>query len=80
MAKCKCPKLTPRYKREWLNFAISHQNWTLDDWKRVIWSDETKINLMGSDGRSWAWKKKEEGLSDRLVVRTRKFERRNLMI
>ena len=80
MMKHKCPKLTSRHRREQLDFAISYQNWTLDDWKRVIWSDKTKINLMGSDGRSWAWKKKGEGLSDRLVIKTQKFDGGDLMM
>jgi DDE superfamily endonuclease len=25
-------------------------SWTVGDWKRVIWTDETKINIWGSDG------------------------------
>ena len=50
-----------------MDFAIAHQDWTVEDWKRIVWSDETKINRLGSDGRKWVWKKKEEGLSDRLV-------------
>ena len=45
----------------------------MDDWKRVIWSDETKINCLGSDGHKWAWKKVGEGLSNRLVEGTVKF-------
>ena len=45
----------------------------MDDWKRVIWSDETKINYLGSDGHKWAWKKAGEGLSNRLVEGTVKF-------
>ena len=59
--------LSKCYRRERLDFALSHQDWTVDDWKCVIWSDETKINHIGSDGRKWAWKKAGEGLSDRLV-------------
>jgi len=27
-----------------------------------IWSDETKINRFGSDGREWVWKQAGEGL------------------
>ena len=54
-----------------MDFAIRYKDWTLDDWKRVVWSDETKINCLGSDGRKdgrkWAWKGAGEGLSDRLV-------------
>jgi hypothetical protein len=45
-----------------------------------VWSDETKINCLGSDGRNWAWKRAGEGLSDRLVQGTQKFGGGSLMI
>jgi transposase len=35
-----------------------HQHWTVEDWKTVIFSDETKINRWGSDGRQITWKYK----------------------
>ena len=50
-----------------MDFALAHKHWTLADWKRVIWSDKTKINCLGSDGKKWLWKRAGEGLSDRLV-------------
>ena len=52
----------------------------MEDWKRVVWSDETKINHLGSDGRKWVWKKPGEGHSDRLVQGTQKFGSRSLMV
>ena len=39
----------------------------------MVWSDETKIDHLGSDGMKWAWKRNGEGLSDRLVEGTWKF-------
>ena len=51
----------------------AHKDWTVEDWERVIWSDETKINCLGSDGCKWVWKRPGEGLSDRLVKGTVKF-------
>ena len=27
-----------------------HKEWTKEDWARVIWSDESKISIFGSDG------------------------------
>ena len=48
--------------------------------KKVSWSDETKINCLGSDGRKWVWKKDGEGLSDRLVEGTKKFGGGSLMM
>jgi hypothetical protein len=50
------------------------------DWSKVIWSDETKINRLGSDGRFWGWARKGEQLSDRLVVETVKFGGGSVMI
>ncbi|OBZ72327.1 Transposable element Tcb2 transposase [Grifola frondosa] len=60
--------------------GLKAMHWTLEDWKRVIWSDETKINHLGSDGRKWVWKKSGETLSDRLVEGTLKFGEGNLMM
>ena len=80
VVKKKRPFLSKRHRRERLDFAITHQHWTMDDWKRVVWSDETKINRLGSDGRKWVWKKAGEGLSDRLVQGTQKFGGGSLMM
>src|SRR5436189_115219 len=73
VVKAKKPVLTKRHRKERLDFALAHQDWTVEDWKTVVWSDETKINRLGSDGRIWVWKKDGEGLSDRLVKETKKF-------
>ena len=61
-------KKTHRQNR--LNFAQYHANWTVEDWKRVLWSDETKINRIGSDGRVYTWKKRGELPSDRTTTST----------
>ncbi|KAJ1309421.1 hypothetical protein OPQ81_006198 [Rhizoctonia solani] len=47
------PKLTKDHVKAHLEFAERHQHWTVEDWMRVDWSDETKINCYGSDGRVW---------------------------
>jgi transposase len=80
VVKKKRPLLTKRHRRERLVFALSHKDWTMEDWKKVVWSDETKINRLGSDGRKWVWKKDGEGLSDRLVEGTKKFGGGSLMM
>ena len=71
--KSKRPFLSTRHHKACLDFAYAYKDWTVDDWKKVIWSDETKINHLGSDGCKWVWKKTGEGLSDRLVEGTLKF-------
>ena len=80
VVKGKKPLLTKRHRRERLDFAIQHKDWTLEDWKKVVWSDETKINRLGSDGKKWVWKKAREPLSDRLVEGTLKFGGGSLMV
>ncbi|QRW13760.1 Transposase [Ceratobasidium sp. AG-Ba] len=71
--KVKKPKLTRNAKLERIAFAEAHLHWTVDDWRRVLWSNETKINRLGSDGIKWAWKKGGENLNDNMVVGTGNF-------
>ena len=78
--KQKKPFLSKTHRRRRLEFALEHQHWTLEDWSRVVWSDETKINRMGSDGRSWVWKKPGSGLQDQHVSGTVKFGGGSLMV
>ena len=70
----KRPRLTPHHRKERLDFAIRYQYWTLEDWKKVVWSDETRINHLGSDGRKRVWEKAGEGLSGRVVEGTLEFQ------
>ncbi len=49
--------LTARHRKLRLAFAKAHQHWTVEDWKKVWFSDETKLNLFGSDGKDYYWKK-----------------------
>ena len=46
----KKPRMTPRIRKLRLVFARRYQSWTSDDWSRVIFFDETKVNLYQSDG------------------------------
>ena len=53
-----------------LSSAHKYKNWTVDDWRRVIFSDETKINLINLDGRSWLWLREGERLGPKHVSQT----------
>jgi hypothetical protein len=41
----KKPGLKAAMKEARLAFALKYEHWTLEDWKNVIWSDETSIIL-----------------------------------
>ncbi len=44
--------------RKWrLQFTQAHQNWTIEDWKNVAWSDESWFLLWHSDGGVRIWRK-----------------------
>ena len=72
--------LTAAHRRKWLAFALKYKEWTVEDWKHVMWSDETKINRIGSDGKQWVWKQAGEGLIEREVQGTVKFGSGNIMV
>ncbi|EIE75540.1 hypothetical protein RO3G_00244 [Rhizopus delemar RA 99-880] len=60
--KPKKPLLSAKNIRKRLSWCMSHKDWTIDDWKRVVWSDETKVNIFNSDGRTWTWIRSGESL------------------
>jgi transposase len=78
--KQKKPRLTSAQKQAHLEFAQKHLEWTVDDWKRIIWSDETKINRYGSDGQQYVWRRKGEPLRERDIQETVKFGGGNIMV
>ncbi|KAG1324523.1 hypothetical protein G6F63_012551 [Rhizopus arrhizus] len=59
---------------------MAHKDWTIDDWKRVIWSDETKINRFNSDGRTWTWIRSGESLKSHHVKMTVKHGAGSIML
>ncbi|KAJ1299506.1 hypothetical protein OPQ81_006104 [Rhizoctonia solani] len=69
----KKPKLTPAHIKACIHFAQAHKDWTIEDWKQVLWSDETKIKRLGSDGVHWVWVRPGEELSDQMIDPTLGF-------
>lgn len=53
--KKKKPFLSKKHMKRRLAWAKKYQSWTTDDWRRVVFSDETKINVWGSDGCKYYW-------------------------
>ncbi len=45
-----------------IQFTQTHQNWTIEDWKSVAWSDESRFLLRHSDGRVRMWCKEHESM------------------
>lgn len=60
--------LTPRIKKSRLEWARERQNWTRDDWQKVIFSDESKFNLEFSDGKTTVRRRPGERLKEECVA------------
>ena len=60
--------------------AKRYQHWTIEDWRRVIWSNETKINRFNSDGRAWAWVRDDSSLQPKQVKQTVKHGGGSVMV
>ncbi|RYH29408.1 hypothetical protein EON65_08545 [archaeon] len=64
------PLLTPTHKRNRLEFAMAHRDWTVDQWKQIILSVETVILARPSETHKLRWTKPTQGLNPKLVVPT----------
>ncbi len=56
------PLLKMMYKKASQQFAEDKQTKDMDDWNRVLWSDETKINLFCSDACVTRWGEQQSGM------------------
>ncbi len=54
--------LSAKNRKRMLQFTQAHQNWTIEDWKNVAWSDESRFLLRHSDGRVRIWHKEHESM------------------
>ncbi len=64
------PLLSAKNRKRRLRFAQDHQNWTIEDWKNVAWSDESRFLLQHSDGRVRIWYKEHESMDPSCLVST----------
>ncbi len=62
--------LSAKNMKRRLQFAQSHQNWTMEDWKNVAWPDESRFLLRYSDGRVRIWRKEHESMDPSCLVST----------
>ena len=80
MKKRKKPKLSAKNIKERLEFAKCYKDWTVDDWKHVVWSDETKINRFCFDGYSWCWILDKNNPQLQHILQTVKYGGGSIMI
>lgn len=54
------PLLTAQHRRERLQFAHEHLEWTEAEWGNVLFTDESRFSLYVSDGRQLVYRRREE--------------------
>ncbi len=64
------PLLSAKNRKRRLQFAQAHQNWTIVDWKNVVWFDESRFLLRYSDSRVRIWRKEHESMDTSCLVST----------
>ncbi len=62
--------LSAKNRKRRLQFAQAHQHWTIEDWKNVAWSDESRFLLQHSDGMVRVLHKEHESMDPSCLVST----------
>ncbi len=69
-----CPRRKPflkmMHKKARKYFAEDKQTKDMDYWNHVMWSDETNINVLGSDDVKCVWRQPREEYKDKCVLPT----------
>ena len=76
----KIPFISKVNQRKRLEFARKYVNQPKSFWESVLWSDETKINLFGSDGHKMVYRKNGEALSPKNLLPTVKHGGGSVMV
>lgn len=66
----KKPYISMKNQCKRLQYALNYVSKILSFWDSIIWSDETKVNLFGSDGHKKVWRKKGEALKTKNLLPT----------
>jgi hypothetical protein len=76
----KKPLLSVRNIQRRLDWAIRHQNWSVEDWKKVLWSDEKKVELFNTKRRKHCRRRTNEPLRPDTIEKTVKHGGGHVMV
>jgi len=76
----KKPFISKISKKKRLDFVKAHINKGIDFWKSVLFSDESKFNIFGSDGRVMVWRKPNKQMDCKNLYPTVKHGGGNVLV
>ena len=76
----KKPLISRKNKLARLQFANKHVNWSQEQWSKVFFSDESKFNLFGNDGKNYVRRYKGEEFNPKCTKKTVKFGGGSVMV
>ena len=76
----KKPLVSSKNKKKRLEFANRYVIWTYENWAKVFFSDESKFNLFGNDGKNNVKRRIGERLSAKCTKKTVKFGGGSVMV
>jgi transposase len=74
------PLLRPQNKRKRMQWALTHRDWSEEDFKKVLWTDESKFEIFGSKRRVFVRRSAEEKMMPDCVVPTVKHGGGSIMV
>lgn len=79
-APSKKPLISARNRKARIAFAKRHLNWTKEQWKKVLFSDESRFKLFNSDGRHFVWRPKGQRFNPKYTLKTVKHSGGSVMV
>lgn len=73
------PFISKQNRRKRVEFAKAHRYWTFNDWKKILWSDETTILFYDSRGKLYVRRMSGESYSTNCIIGTVKHGGGNVM-
>ena len=80
LPKVKKPDISDDNAKERLLWCKDRIDWTLDDWKCIIFTDELRVNCFNLDGLVWCWKRDNDEVQPKHTKKTRKHGGGRIMI
>lgn len=76
----KVPHLSTTNVKKRIAFAHEHLDEAKEKWRNILWSDETKINLFGSDGKRYVRRPANEQFNPKYTKKTVKYGGGSIMV